>query len=230
MAFFQRRAGTVTRSREKNMPEHSLPLAEERIAGTLEALKANDFLAYFVPGAEEAKQMVLAGVPAGLHVGLGGSRTLRDMGLPAALLDAGARLSDHWAEGLSEEASFACRREQQRCDLFLSSVNAVTEAGELVSCDGIGNRVAAMTFGPAKVILLVGVQKIVPDRAAALKRLERVGPLRARSLGLDLPCTRDGVCVDCRDPRRICRATLILHRRPLLTDVTVVLIGESLGV
>ena len=78
--------------------------------------------------------------------------------------------------------------------------------------------------------LLVGIQKIVLDLPAALRRIDEIAaPMRARSLHLDLPCTRDNGCVDCREPHRICRATLILHRRPLFTDITVILIGEALG-
>jgi len=204
--------------------------SEERIAATLQALKSNEFLAYFVPEAREATQLVLNSVQEGASVGLGGSKTLRDLGLPEALRAKGAVLLDHWDSSLSLEASYRCRREQLLCDLFLSSVNAVTEAGELLSCDGIGNRIAATVFGPGKVMLLVGVQKIVADRDEAMRRIREVAPVRARNLGLDLPCTADGVCVDCRDPNRICRATLILHRRPLLTDVTVILVGEAVGV
>ncbi len=205
------------------------PVSEERVADTLQALKTNEYLAYFVPRAGEAKQMVLDSVEPGMAVGLGGSETLREMGLPEALRGKGARLLDHWDPSLSVEASYACRREQILCDLFLSSVNAVTETGEMVSCDGIGNRIAAMTFGPRKVMLLVGVQKIVADLNGAMRRIREVAPRRARSLGLDLACAGDGVCRDCADPNRICRATIILHRRPMLTDTTVILVGEPLG-
>lgn len=211
----------------KNLVPNVVP--EERVSGTLEALKTNQFLAYFVPGACEARQMVLDCVEKGMSVGLGGSETLREAGFPEALRAKGAVLLDHWDPSLSLEASHACRRQQLASDLFLSSANAVTEAGEIVCCDGIGNRVAAMTFGPSKVILVVGAQKIVPDLASAFARLRQVAPRRARSLGLDLPCVSDGVCRDCQTPSRICRATLILHRRPMFTDATVILVGERLG-
>ena len=202
----------------------------ERIARTLRSLKANDFLAYFVPEAREAKQLVLDSVGEGMRVGLGGSLTLREIGLPESLKSAGVTLLDHWDETLSAEAALGVRQEQLRCDLFLASVNAITEQGELVSQDGIGNRVAAMIFGPKKVMLLAGAQKIVPDLAAAMERVRQLAaPLRAKSLNADLPCTRGEGCVDCRDPGRICRATVILQRRPLLTDITLILIGEVLG-
>jgi len=136
------------------MTEQPFPISEEQIATTLQALKSNEFLAFFVPEAAEAKQMVLDAVEEGAWVGLGGSQTLRQMNLPEALNEKGVKLLDHWDPVLSEEESMQCRRDQLHCDLFLASVNAVTETGELVSCDGIGNRIAATTFGPGKVMLL----------------------------------------------------------------------------
>lgn len=202
----------------------------ERIARTLKALKKNEFLAYYFPKADEARHLVLHSVREGMRVGLGGSMTLREMGMVEGLKEKGALILDHWDESLSFEETLRVRKEQLVCDVLLSSVNAVTEAGELVSRDGIGNRTSAMTFGPEKVFLLAGTQKIVPDLAAAIRRIDEVAaPRRAKSLSMDLPCTKADGCVNCNDPNRICRATLILHRRPLLTDITVILIGEALG-
>ncbi len=204
--------------------------ANEQVARTLQALKKNGFLAYFFPAAEEAGRFVLDSIQQGMRVGLPGSATLRDMGLVDLLKQKGAILLDHWNETLTFEETLQVRKDQLLCDVLLSSVNAITETGELVSRDGIGNRTSAMTFGPAKVFLLAGVQKIVPDLQAAFRRIDEVAaPMRAKSLNLDLPCTRTKGCVDCNKPDRICRATLILHRRPMLTDITVILIGEPLG-
>ena len=187
-------------------------------------------IAYFTPTAEEARNLVMDSVSKGVGVGLGGSHTLRDVGLVAALKEKGAVLYDHWDETMSMEDVLKTRKEQLLCDIFLSSVNAVTEKGELVSQDGIGNRICAMTFGPEKIFLLVGVQKIVADLPAAFRRIREVAaPMRAKSLNMNLPCTKGKGCVDCNDPDRICRATLILSKRPMLTDITVVLVGEALG-
>lgn len=212
------------------MPPEPLSTPNESLARTLKALKKNGFLAYFVPRAKEAEPLVLDFVQKGMRVGLGGSATLREMGLVDRLKEKEALLLDHWDESLTFEETLRVRKEQLTCDVFLSSVNAVTEQGELVSRDGIGNRTSAMTFGPGKVFLLAGTQKIVPDLSAAIRRIDEVAaPMRARSLNIDLPCTRAKGCVDCNAPHRLCRATLILHRRPILTDITVILIGEPLG-
>jgi hypothetical protein len=213
---------------DKMAQKASVP--EDRIVRTLQALKKNEFLAFFVPHGSEARELVLQSVREGARVGLGGSKTLRDLELPRALKEKGAHLLDHWQESLSPQELLDVRKGQLLSDVFLSSVNAVTENGELVSRDGIGNRTSAMTFGPSKVFLLVGVQKIVKDLEEAFRRIREIAaPMRARSLNMDLPCVKGGECVDCCSPVRICRATLILHKRPLLTDITVILIGESIG-
>ncbi len=204
--------------------------AHDRVSQTLKALKKNEFLAQYFPTAEEAKGFVLDTIRPGTRVGLAGSSTVREMGLVEGLRQKKAVLLDHWDETLTFEDTLQVRKDQLLCDVLLSSVNALTEKGELLARDGIGNRTSAMTFGPEKVFLLAGTQKIVPDLHAAFRRIREVAaPMRARSLNMDLPCTRGKGCVDCNDPGRICRATLILHRRPMLTDITVVLIGEKLG-
>ncbi len=209
--------------------EHN-SVSEERISKTLKALKNNDFLAYYVPRGAEARDLVTAAVSPGISVGLGGSDTIRKIGLDSALQDKEVQLLDHWDASLGMEEILKIRKAQLHCDLFLSSVNAVTEQGELISQDGIGNRICAMTFGPAKVFLLASVHKIVPDLSAGFRRISEIAaPLRAKSLNLKLPCTKNNECVDCNEPQRICRATLILHKRPSLTDITVILIGEPFG-
>jgi len=202
----------------------------EKISRTLRALKDNEFLAFYFPKAEEARRFVVDSIPPGAQVGIGGSETVRSIGLVPLLKEKGASVLDHWDTTLSFEQVLAIRRKHLTCDVFLSSVNALTEQGELVSRDGIGNRICAMTYGPGKVFLLVGVQKIVENLDAAFRRIREIAaPRRAQSLGLDLPCAHGAGCVDCSDPYRICRATTILHRRPSLSDITVILIGEELG-
>jgi len=116
------------------------------------------------------------------------------------------------------------------CDLFLCSVNAIARTGELVSIDGVGNRINAMNFGPKKVIIVAGINKIAEDLPHALERVRNVAaPQNARRLGLALPCAKTGRCEDCNSPQRICRSILIMERRPLLTDITIVLVHEELG-
>ncbi|HBA56184.1 MAG TPA: lactate utilization protein C, partial [Syntrophorhabdus aromaticivorans] len=118
------------------------------------------------------------------------------------------RLLDHWKEGLAKEEMNAIRLQQLTCDLFLSSANAITEHGDIVNIDGFGNRVSAMIFGPKKVIIIAGYNKIVPDVPAALDRIKRVAaPMNAKRLNLSLPCAETGHCHDCTSEERICRVT-----------------------
>ena len=107
---------------------------------------------------------------------------------------------------------------------------AISATGEIVNVDGIGNRTNAMTFGTRKVVIVAGMNKVTPDLNSALKRVSEVAaPMRARSLNMQTPCAENGRCTDCKVPQRMCRITTILHRKPLLTDISVFLIGQSLG-
>ena len=146
-----------------------------------------------------------------------------------ALKEKGVELLDHWATTDMGE-SMKIRKLQVGADLFLTGTNAVTMTGELVNREGVGNRINAMTFGPPKVVLVVGRNKIVPDLDSALERIETVaGPTRAMSLNRKTPCVKAGYCMDCDSPERICRITSIIHRKPIFTDITVVILDEELG-
>jgi len=122
------------------------------------------------------------------------------------------------------------RRAHINSDVFITSTNAVTETGELVNIDGTGQRVAAMIFGPGRVVVVAGVNKITGDLEEGLWRASNVAaPMNARRLRSETPCVETGECDDCVAPGRICGITTIIHRRPSRTPFTVVLVGEKLG-
>ena len=205
---------------------------ERIVEVTLENLQKNGFAAFYVPSKEEALRKVLAIIPADAKVGVGGSVTIREIGLVEALDKRGNHLVDHWRIGLSSEEARDARHNQPVSDIFLSSSNAVTMDGKLVNADGTGNRVAAMIFGPRKVIIVVGVNKIVTDVDEGLKRIRNVAsPMNAKRLGSRSPCALTGTCAEdrCEVPWRLCHVIVIIERRPSETDTTVVLVGESLG-
>ena len=142
----------------------------------------------------------------------------------------GKTIHDHWQKDLSKEEDLDIRLNQGRCDCFFCSANAISITGEVVNVDGIGNRTNAMCFGPKKVVVIAGMNKVTQDLESALKRVRDIaGPMRAKSLGMDTPCAETGICNDCNSPQRICRITTILHRKPMLTDITVILVNEALG-
>jgi len=193
-------------------------------------LKRHGFDAHFVASRDDARDLILNMISDYETFGFGGSDTTRSLGLIEALSARGKTLYNHWQTGLTREEDLEIRLRQGRCDCFLCSANAVTVTGEIINVDGVGNRTNAMTFGPKKVCIVAGMNKVTPDLESGLKRVREVaGPMRARSLGMETPCAETGFCSDCNAPQRICRATVILHRRPMLTDLSVVLINQALG-
>ena len=203
---------------------------EERIRKTIEKLEAHDFKAIYVKTKEEATNEIWKYIVPDTKVGVGGSVTIRELGIMDQLKTKGNVLYDHRAPGLSKEESLHVRKSQMTSNLFLSSVNAITINGELVNIDGVGNRVNCTIFGPEKVILVAGYNKIVEDVQEAIKRVKNVAaPLNARRLNIDVPCVKLGRCVDCNSPQRICRVVVIHERKPLLTDMLIILVGEELG-
>ena len=203
---------------------------EERARRTVEALQKNGFNALYVEGRQKARQEILKLVPDGAAIGVGGSMTIRQIEILPELTKLGHLIYDHWTPGLSFEEVLSIRRAHLSCDVFLTSANALTLDGQIVCGEGIGNRVGAMTFGPQKVIIAVGANKITKDLHDALRRVKEVAaPQTLKETGLDLPCIQTGSCHDCNSPLRGCRITLILERKPAFTDTTVLVIGEDLG-
>jgi len=201
-------------------------LAERCVAN----LKKHGFDARFVASTEDARSLLLDMISGYETFGFAGSSTTRALGLVEELKARGKTLYDHWQKGLTKEQDLEIRLQQGRCDCFLCSANAISATGEVINVDGIGNRTAAMSFGPKKVIIVAGMNKVTPDLESAIRRVQDVAaPMRAKSLGMETPCAETGFCDDCNAPRRICRITTILHRRPSLTDISVILINRSLG-
>jgi hypothetical protein len=195
-----------------------------------EALKKSGFDARFVLKGEEALAIIGGFIKSGMKVGFGGSMTIKAIGAEGKARALGAEILDHNAPGLSPERKLELMRAQLTCDLFLSSSNAVTLEGDIVNVDGNGNRVAALTFGPKKTVVVVGANKIVRDLDEALARLEtNASPMNNKRLERPNPCVKTGTCEDCRGDTRICRVYQILRRRPLLSDFTVIVVGEPLG-
>lgn len=203
---------------------------EQRLEQAAKALGKHGFSALWVPTREEARDKVLELVPAGARVGIGGSITIRQLGVLEALEERGNPIVHHWQPGLTREADLAIRREELTAEVFLASSNAVTLTGELVNIDGIGNRTGAQSFGPGKIILVAGINKLARDVTEGLWRTRNVAaPMNARRTGAKTPCAVTGHCSDCDSPDRICRVVTILERQPSRSDITVILVGEELG-
>lgn len=162
-------------------------------------------------------------------VGIGGSVTIRDMGLYEGLSQSN-RVFWHW-QPQEGHTSAEMLEEARSADVYLSSVNAISEQGEIVNIDGNGNRVAGIFYGHRKVYLIVGENKIAPSLSEAIDRARNVAaPQNAVRLGRHTPCARKGDhCYDCNSPDRICKGVQVLLQAPSAAEYEVVLIGESLG-
>lgn len=162
----------------------------------------------------------------GKRVGFGGSVTLDALGLYERL---GTHNKTIWHWRWEDRA--AAHREAQAADVYLTSVNALAETGELVNIDGTGNRVAATLFGHEKVYFVVGRNKLAPTYDEAVRRARNVAsPQNARRLGKKTPCAvRGDRCYDCRSPERICRGLVTLWGPMMGMEAEVLLINEDLG-
>ncbi|MBF0531392.1 MAG: lactate utilization protein, partial [Deltaproteobacteria bacterium] len=131
---------------------------------------------------------------------------------------------------ISREESVARRKKGLTSQILISSSNALTEDGCLVNVDGFGNRVAAMIFGPDKVILAIGMNKVVTDVPAAMDRLKSISrPWNNKRMGLPNPCTETGFCADCQNQTRICNYFTIIERSFIPGRIVIVLVGQDLG-
>jgi L-lactate utilization protein LutB len=194
------------------------------------ALERNGFETLFVPDAKSALKAILDMIPDDARVGVGGSVTLNQIGFFKAVKEKGVNLINPFARGISLEDRDKLRREIFSCDYFVCSTNAITEQGQLYNVDAAGNRVAAMFFGPKKVIVVCGINKIVKDMDAARNRLWNLAaPINAKRLARKTPCTETGVCSDCSSPERICNISVEILKRPTGSDILVLLVGEPLG-
>ena len=198
---------------------------------TVEALKQRGFTAFYLENSAKASEFILESAASAETIGCGGSLSLSEMGIYEKLLALGKTVLDHCASNLSKEEKMRIRKAQLTSDLFLSGINALTKDGEIVNIDGVGNRVSAMIFGPKKVLLVAGRNKIVAGSIGdALARIRKIAaPQNCKRLGRQTPCTITGECADCQSPERICRVTTIISFPPSATDLTVLVVNEDLG-
>ena len=161
----------------------------------------------------------------GVSVGFGGSQTVREMGLYEQLAAHNACYW-HW-----DKVNNVIPAEATNAEVYISSLNGVSENGELINIDGGGNRVASTLYGHQKVYFIIGENKIAPDYDAALWRARNIAaPLNAKRLEKRTPCVQTGRCMDCSAPERICRALVVLWEKPvLIPEVEVVIVRQSLG-
>ncbi len=205
-------------------------LRNERLAQTIiKNLKQRHIEGFYCPTSEEAVKKVSALIPDGSSVTWGGTMTVRDMGIPAVLKSRGTLqvLDRDLVETPEEKQAMYLRAFST--DVYLTSANALSEDGVIVNIDGNGNRVAAITWGPKKVIFVVGLNKVAQTVEAALARARSTAsPINAARFDIKTPCQTDGICHNCKSPESICNYVHFLRNSPKGRHI-VVLVGESLG-
>jgi L-lactate utilization protein LutB len=197
-------------------------------------LEGNNFEVYLVDSIAEAKELVLRTIIPVLQprkISWGGSVTFTESGLYDALKNNEQfEILDTYDKTVSPEEALEKRRQALLCDLFIAGTNAVTDTGKLVNLDMTGNRVAAITFGPKNVVLLVGRNKIVADVDDALVRIKNLAaPANTVRLGKKNPCLKSGYCEECQSKERICNAWTIHEKSFPKGRIKVILINEDLG-
>lgn len=191
------------------------------------ALNAHGFTACVCSAREEAAQKILADIGAA-SVGMGDSLTLEQLGVYERLNAAGN--VTYWHRYIAEEEKPPIARAATKADVYLTGSNAVTLDGKLVNIDGNANRVAGMVFGPPKLIVVAGRNKLAEDYDAAILRIQtQACGKNARRYGLSTPCAKADKCFDCASPQRMCRVVLSMERPPTGREVLVYLIDEDMG-
>lgn len=203
---------------------------ECRINRTIEALKKNNMNGYLAKDKDEIINIIEDIVEEGAVVSCGGSMSLFEVGIIDYLRKGRYNLLDRYEEGLTREEITKVFRESFSADAYFVSSNAITEKGELYNVDGNGNRVAAMLFGPKKVVVIVGVNKIVADIDEAIKRNREISaPANAKRLNRDTPCAKVGYCMDCKSSHRICNEYTIIKRQGDKDRIHVIFLNKELG-
>lgn len=211
------------------MEENIKALDLKSLQNAAAALRANGFGAEVYPDGAAAAAALLALAGTGKKVGIGGSMTVAALGLAEKLAAAGNEVITH-KPGMPPEERRRVWLAALASDLYLASPQAVTADGKLALVDGNGNRCAAVTWGPRKIVLLVGVNKLARDQQEGLWRARNTAAI-ANNLRLqkDNPCVKAGRCVDCASPSRICNVVTLLWKKPPVSDILVILVNEALG-
>ena len=185
---------------------------------------------FWAPTSADAVDLVRSWMHDGDSVTWGGSETFKDTGMKAALDEAGCfRMLDRTTATTPDEQR-EMWRDRTTADWFFMSANALTAGGELVNIDGNSDRTSLLLHGPEHVVVLVGMNKLVADVEAAVKRIRTIAcPLNGERLNTETPCALTGVCHECHAPKCMCCNIVVTRHSRHEGRIKVVLIGEELG-
>jgi len=190
---------------------------DKKIGDVIENLRKKHFNVINVQTTQEAKAEVLKLVGEDESVGVGGSLTIRAIDVIDELSSAGNKVIHHWLPATFIDEIKDARRRATRADVYLTSTNAITQDGELVNMDTYGNRVVGMIYGPKKVIIVAGYNKVVKNIEEAFKKIRGETAVKnAKRLNVDAP-------------DNLCKVATIIYQRPNDTDITIILVNSELG-
>ena len=195
----------------------------------VEILNAKSYHALYAEDLNAAKEIVLKMIPLGSSVALGGSETLNAMGMVDTFRNGNYQFYDRYQK-LPFPEIVEIYRQSLLADFLVTGANAITRKGEIVNMDSSGNRVVGIIFGPRRVIIVAGANKVVDNLDEAMKRIKQIAPMNAKRLGHKTPCAETGKCMDCQTPARICNSIgIVNHGMKFEGRISVIVIAEEVG-
>jgi hypothetical protein len=195
----------------------------------VEILQQKSYDAHYAEDLDQAKSIVLEMIPLKASVAVGGSETLEAMGLIDAFRNGDYHFFDRYQD-IPFEETVEIYRQSMLADFLVTGTNAITRNGELVNIDSSGNRVAGIIFGPRRVIIVAGVNKVVNDLDEALKRLKRIAPMNVLRNGHKAPCAETGRCMNCEIQDRMCNFIgIVNHGMKFPGRMSVIIVAEEVG-
>lgn len=215
---------------------------DAKIKGVIAALEKNNMQGIYVPCINSIPETVEKMLFDGALITAGGSVSVHESGVWELINKECYNFLDRNREGITPEEQQEVFKSCVGADFYFCSTNAITENGELINVDGFSNRIASIAFGPKRVIMIVGCNKIVKNVEEGLLRIKKItAPKNCVRLGIDSPCSKLGHCVSllksdnpnitagCSYERRICANYLISSYQRIRGRITVILCGEELG-
>lgn len=212
------------------MDQHLNAVWQMKIERLIKNLEKNQMKGTFLKDREALQEYMNHQVPDGVKVAVGGSQTLFEIGVIDYLRTRNVTFFDRYEEGLSLEGRKEVFRNSFFSDFYFTSTNAITVDGHLYNIDHVGNRVAAMLFGPDKVFVIIGLNKIVDAEGEAIGRIRSIAaPANNVRLNRDTPCTKLGSCTECNAKELICSQYTMIKRQSVKDRIEVLILPTELG-
>ena len=202
---------------------------KNEIAKIINNFQKRNIQASYYKNLDEAKSRILELIPAGSSIGIGNSRTLKRMNISTELTNKGYKVLDKTL-AKTKEVSLELKRKSLLTDWYLTGTNAVSSEGHIINIDHSGNRVAAMIYGPKKVIIIIGTNKITDTLREAVQRAKNIAaPLNAKRAGFNPPCVELNKCIDCSSEERVCNSLVTIEGQADKDRIKVLIVDEELG-